>query len=88
VNGYSFLQQHFLNGGDTMNQAEIQCHARRLTVGALYWDAEANQVVEFGYMGQTGYAIVYEPGDSGGGMQSSWAVEPGNLERLVRQHRT
>ena len=37
-------------------------------------------MVEFGYMGQTGLAIVYEPGDSGGGMQSSWGVDPDNLE--------
>jgi len=42
------------------------------------------EIVEFGYMGQTGLAIVYEPGDSGGGMQSAWGINPDNLESIVR----
>ena len=36
--------------------------------------------VEFRYMGGEGHAIVCEPGDSGGGMQSCWGVDPEALE--------
>lgn len=57
----------------------------RLRRGELYWDGVRKETVEFGYMGQTGLAIVYEPGDSGGGMQSSWGISPDNLEDLVDQ---
>lgn len=54
-----------------------------LIQGALYWDKANKEMVESGYMGKTGLAIVYEPGDSGGCMQSSWGVYPENLEKLV-----
>ena len=55
----------------------------RLKQGEIYWDTKNKEKVEFGYMGQTGFAIVYAPGDSGGGMQSSWGVDPDNLEKIV-----
>ena len=55
----------------------------RLLKGEIYWDYVHKEEVEFGYMGKTGLAIVYEPGDSGGGMQSSWGVNPGNLESIT-----
>jgi len=48
--------------------------------GCIYTDMENGEEVEFKYMGQTGYAIVCEPGDSGGGMQSSWGLKPERLE--------
>jgi hypothetical protein len=35
----------------------------------------------FGYMGQTGKAIIYEEGECN--MQDSYAVDPSQLERLV-----
>lgn len=58
----------------------------RLQPGELYWDHMHKEVVEFVYMGQTGLAIVCEPGDSGGGMQSTWGVDPANLEgRVLKQ---
>jgi len=53
--------------------------AEELIDGQIYYDKVNKQEVEFGYMGQTGLAIVYEPGDRGGGMQSSWAIDPNNL---------
>lgn len=55
----------------------------KLERGELYFDTVSKEVVEFGYLGQTGFAIVYNPGDSGGGMQSSWGVKPSNLEYIV-----
>ena len=66
-----------------METKEMEYHLRRLKQGEIYWDGVNNEAVEFGYMGQTGFAIVYEPGDSGGGMQSSWGVNPNNLEYIV-----
>lgn len=62
----------------------MRYHLQRLKCGEIYWDSKHNEKVEFGYMGQTGLAIVYEPGDSGGGMQSSWGIDPDNLEKIVR----
>ena len=35
--------------------------------------------VEFGYIGGHGDAVCYEPGDRGGGMQSSFLIDPKNL---------
>ncbi len=58
-------------------------HQERLLRGEIYWNKQNNEWVEFGYMGQTGYAICYEPGDSGGGMQSSFAIDP---ENLIERH--
>lgn len=55
----------------------------RLKQGEIYWDKKNKEKVEFGYMGQTGFAIVYELGDSGGGMQSSWGVDQENLEKIL-----
>ena len=66
-----------------METKEMEYHLRRLKQGETYWDRVNSEEVEFGYMGQTGFAIVYEPGDSGGGMQSSWGVNPNNLEYIV-----
>lgn len=57
-----------------------------LVPGQVYWDKKHNQKVEFGYMGQTGFAIVCEPGDFEGGMQSSWGVDPGNLEKIASEN--
>ncbi len=51
--------------------------------GKIYFDMREKRFVEFGYLGQTGLAIVYSPGDSGGGMQSSWGVKPSRLEEVV-----
>ena len=66
-----------------METKKIEYHLSRLKQGEIYWDKKNSQNVEFGYIGQTGLAIVYEPGDSGGGMQSSWGVNPNNLEKIV-----
>jgi len=66
-----------------MKTEEMEYHIRRLKRGELYLDKVNQETVEFGYMGGTGFAIVYEPGDSGGGMQSSWGVNPNNLEFIV-----
>ena len=49
--------------------------------GDIYLDSETNKKVEFCYMGMTGLAIVCEPGDSGGGMQSTWGIEPERLQK-------
>ena len=57
-----------------------------LVPGDVYWDRKNREAVEFGYMGQTGWAICYEPGDSGGGMQSSFGIKPDNLEDLTEKH--
>jgi hypothetical protein len=54
--------------------------------GKIYWDKINKEKVEFGYMGQTGLAIVYGPGDSGGGMQSSWGINPKNLESIMNKY--
>ena len=69
-----------------METKEMEYHLRRLKRGEIYWDRVHNEEVEFGYMGQTGFAIVYKPGDSGGGMQSSWGVNPNNLEYIVDEN--
>jgi len=66
-----------------MDDQKIKYHQRRLKQSEIYWDNKNKEKVEFGYMGQTGLAIVYEPGDSGAGMQSSWAVDPDNLEKIL-----
>jgi hypothetical protein len=66
-----------------MEKEKMIYHQDRLNRGEIYWDNKNKEKVEFGYMGQTGYAIVCEPGDSGGGMQSSWGVNPDNLESIV-----
>ena len=52
---------------------------KRLIEGQLYFDDHSKETVEFRYLGKTGLAIVCEPGDSGGGMQSSWGVKPSRL---------
>lgn len=69
-----------------MENEKIKYHQKRLKQGEIYWDKKHKEKVEFGYLGQTGLAIVYEPGDSGGGMQSSWGVDPENLERIVNEN--
>jgi hypothetical protein len=51
----------------------------QLIRGKVYYDKKHKEDVEFCYMGYTGLAIVCEPGDSGGGMQSCWGVDPNNL---------
>ncbi len=61
----------------------MRYHLKRLIAGEIYWDTKHKEMVEFGYLGQTGLAIVYEPGDSGGGLQSSWGIDPDNLEKIV-----
>jgi len=65
----------------------IEYHIKRLKQGEIYWDSKHEENVEFGYIGMTGLAIVYEPGDSGGGMQSSWGVNPENLEEIVKDEK-
>ena len=66
-----------------MDEQTMRHHLTRLNEGEVYWDRQHQEWVEFGYLGQTGLAIVYEPGDSGGGMQSSWGVDPDNLEKKL-----
>ena len=51
----------------------------KLIKGEIYYDKFHKELVEFVYMGQTGWAIVCEPGDSGGGMQSCWGITPSSL---------
>ena len=66
-----------------MDKEEMRYHLERLNPGELYWDKINKEPVEFRYIGQTGFAIVCEPGDSGGGIQSYWKVNPNNLEKKV-----
>lgn len=61
----------------------MEYHERRLKRGEIYFNIISNEKVEYKYLGQTGLAIVCEPGDSGGGMQSSWGTNPNNLEFIV-----
>lgn len=57
-----------------------------LITGEIYWDKKNKEAVEYCYMGKTGYAIVCQPGDSGGGMQSCWGIKPDSLESLTEKH--
>lgn len=66
-----------------MDKQKMRYHIQRLNPGEIYLDSKHKEIVEFKYVGQTGFAIVCEPGDSGGGMQSSWGVDPDNLEKIV-----
>jgi hypothetical protein len=66
-----------------MEIKEMEYHERRLKRGEIYFNIISNEKVEYKYLGQTGLAIVCEPGDSGGGMQSSWGTNPNNLEFIV-----
>lgn len=66
-----------------MNDKEMEYHQTRLKQGEIYFDNIHNEKVEFGYIGQTGLAIVYKPGKSDEGMQSSWGINPNNLEIIV-----
>ena len=59
-----------------------------LKMGEIYMDKRNDQLVEYKYMGQTGWAIVCEPGESGAGMQSSWGIKPNNLEYIVDKNTT
>ena len=56
-----------------------------LVKGEIYYDIRHKEEVEFQYMGQTGLAIVCEPGDSGGGMQSCWGITADNLQSLTNR---
>ena len=67
-----------------MEKSEYRFFEKKLYPGTNYWDKVNKEVVEFGYLGQTGLAIVYEPGDSGGGSQSSWGIHPSNLEEITK----
>jgi len=68
-----------------MTDEEIRYHFNKLKAGRTYWDNKCKEIVEFQYMGRTGYAIVCEPGDSGGGMQSCWGTNPNNLEKIINK---
>lgn len=70
-----------------MDKEKIEYHQKRLRRGETYWDNKHKEIVEFKYLGQTGYAIVCEPGDAGGGMQSSWGTYPDNLEKIISKRR-
>ncbi len=48
-----------------------------LIEGHIYIDATTGKEVEFGYMGQTGLAIVYSPGERN--MQDSYGIDPSKL---------
>ena len=69
---------------EKLSDEAIRHYVDKLRIGEVYYDKKHKQVVEFRYMGQTGWAIVCEPGDSGGGMQSCWGTGPDNLERILR----
>ena len=56
----------------------------QLEKGRIYYDNKGQREVEFGYMGAHD-AVCYEPGDSGGGMQSSFLVNPVNLTPTARK---
>jgi hypothetical protein len=71
--------------GNEIDIEKIEYHIGRLNQGETYWDKKNKMSVEFSYVGQTGYAIVCEPGDSGGGMQSHWGINPENLEEIVNR---
>ncbi len=64
---------------------KIEYYEKKLNSKETYWDKKNKELIEFKYMGQTGFAVVCEPGDSGAGMQSSWLVNPENLERIVKK---
>ena len=68
-----------------MKPEELVYHIDRLNEGEVYQDIVHNESVEFRYMGKTGLAIVCEPGDSGGGMQSCWGIDPNHLEEIVEK---
>jgi hypothetical protein len=70
-------------GGKKMEKDKMKYYLKKLKQGEIYWDKKKGERIEFGYMGQTGLAIVYEPGDSGGGMQSSWGINPEDLEEII-----
>jgi hypothetical protein len=50
-----------------------------LVEGRIYYYGKMQKEVEFGYIGGHGDAVCYEPGDRGGGMQSSFLIDPKNL---------
>lgn len=54
--------------------------------GKIFYHIPCKQNVEFRYMGKTNLAIVCEPGDSGGGMQSCWGVDPNKLIEINSDH--
>lgn len=60
--------------------------AEDLERNRLYYDRVSREVVVFKYLGQTGSAIVCEPGEELAGMQSSWAIAPGNLDVIKNDH--
>jgi len=73
---------------DFKEQKTKKINKKSLKEGQVYYDTVNKENVEYRYMGQTGRAIVCEPGDSGGGMQSSWAINPENLECPTTKNNT
>jgi len=59
--------------------------AHELIAGKIYYNAKTEKEVEFRYIGGKGDAVCCEPGDSGGGMQSSFLVDPENLTPTGRR---
>ena len=51
----------------------------KLERGRIYFDNKRQKEVEFGYIGSKGDAVCYDPGDSGGGMQSAFLVDTEDL---------
>lgn len=73
-----------LGSNKKVNYEEKEHQFKRLTPGELYLDNRSKKIVEFRYLSQEGRAIVCMPGDSVGGMQSLWSLEPHNLDGLER----
>jgi hypothetical protein len=64
---------------------EDKNHAPRFSPGEKVVYRPEGKVYDFGYMGQTGKAIIYDEGECN--MQDSYAVDPSLLERLVKKAR-
>jgi len=67
------------------DKREKLAQAKKLKKGRIYYDNDMNREVEFGYIGGGWDAVCYEPGDSGGGMQSAFLVDPRHLTPTARK---
>lgn len=57
----------------------------KLEHGRIYYDNKNQREVEFQYTAMNGDAVCCDPGDSRGGMQSSFLVDPVNLTLTARK---
>ena len=65
-------------------QAKLKI-ANKFERGRVYYDNLRDREVEFGYVGGRGDAVCYRPGDSGGGMQSAFLVDPRDMTPTGRR---